>query len=47
MLVHLGCFVPLVQKAYGGVEYDLSLSHIEGMDYVVIPFEEAMKRTII
>ena len=47
MLVHLGCFVPMIQKAYGGVEYDFSLSHIEGMDYVVVPFEEAMKRTII
>lgn len=44
--VRLGSFVPLIQKAYGGVEYDMSLSRIEGMDYVVVPFEEAMKRTI-
>lgn len=46
LAVHLGCLVPLIQKAYGGVEYDMSLSRIEGMDYVVVPFEEAMKRTI-
>ena len=46
LIVHLGCFVPLIQKAYGGVEYDMNLSRIEGMDYVVVPFEEAMKRTI-
>lgn len=47
LVVRLGCFVSLIQKAYGGVEYDISLSRIEGMDYVVVPFEEAMKRTII
>ena len=46
LIVHLGCFVPLIQKAYGGVEYDMNLSRIEGMDYVVVPFEEAIKRTI-
>lgn len=46
LAVRLGCLVPLIQKAYGGVEYDMRLSRIEGMDYVVVPFEEAMKRTI-
>lgn len=46
LAVHLGSFIPLIQKAYGGVEYDMNLSRIEGMDYVVVPFEEAMKRTI-
>lgn len=46
LIVRLCCFVPLIQKAYGGVEYDMSLSRIEGMVYVVVPFEEAMKRTI-
>lgn len=45
-VVRLFSFVPLIQKAYGGVEYDKSLSCIDGMDYVVVPFEEAMKRTI-
>ena len=38
--------MPLIQKAYGGVEYDMSLSHIEGMDYVLVPFDEAIMRTI-
>lgn len=43
---YLGCFVPVIQKGYGGVEYDMTLSNVDGMDYVVVPFEEAMKRTI-
>lgn len=39
-------FVPLVKKAYGGIEYCRKLSDIPGMDYIVVPFEEAMKRTV-
>lgn len=46
LVVHLCSFMPLIQKAYGGVEYDMSLSHIEGMDYVLVPFDEAIMRTI-
>lgn len=46
LFVRICSFVPLIQKAYGGVEYDMGLSRIEGMNYVVVPFEEAMKRTI-
>lgn len=46
LFVRLCYFVPLIQKAYGGIEYDMSLSRIKDMDYVVVPFEEAMKRTI-
>lgn len=46
LFVRLGSFLSLIQKAYGGVEYNMSLSRIEGMDYVVVPFEEAMRRTI-
>ncbi len=46
LAVRLGSFLSLIKKAYGGVEYDMNLSHIDGMDYVVVPFEEAMKRTI-
>lgn len=46
LFVRLGSFIPLIQKAYGGVEYDMRLSHIDGMNYVVVPFEEAMKRTV-
>lgn len=46
LAVHLGSFLPLIQKAYGGVEYDMALSRIDGMDYVVVPFGDAMKRTI-
>lgn len=39
-------FIPLVNKAYGGVEYARSLSDIDGLDYVVVPFEEGMRRTV-
>lgn len=39
-------FVPIVKKAYGGMEYARELSDIKGMDYVVVPFREGMKRTL-
>lgn len=39
-------FIPLVNKAYGGVEYARELSSIKGVDYVVVPFEEGMRRTV-
>lgn len=45
-LLRLLSFVPLVKKAYGGIEYDRSVSDIPGYDYVVVPFEEGMKRTV-
>ena len=46
LAVHLGSFLPLIQKAYGGVEYDMALSRIDGLDYVVVHVGDAMKRTI-
>ena len=48
----LGCllrvvnFIPLVTKAYGGVEYARELSSINGVDYVVVSFEEGIRRTV-
>ena len=45
-VVYLGRFLPLIKKAYGGIEYDIMLSNIDGIDYVIVPFEEAMNRTI-
>ena len=39
-------FVPIVKKAYGGIEYSRKLSDIPGMNYVVVPFEEGMRRTV-
>lgn len=39
-------FIPIVKKAYGGIEYDRSLSDIPGFDYVVVPFEEGMKKSV-
>ena len=45
-LLQAVCFIPLVNKAYGGVEYAKELSSINGVDYVVVPFEEGMRRTV-
>ena len=40
-------FLPIIKKAYGGVEYDREISTYDGMDYVVISFEEGIRRTLI
>lgn len=39
-------FVPLVNKAYGGISYSKERSAIPGYDYVVVPFEEGMKQAV-
>jgi len=39
-------FLPIVNKVYGGIEYDKELSQIEGLNYVVTPFHEAMISTV-
>ena len=44
--LELFSFIPLVKKAYGGISYSRTLSDIPGYDYVVVPFEEGMKRTV-
>lgn len=46
LCVRLLHFIPLVKKAYGGVEYARSLSNIDGLKYVIIPFDEGMRRTV-
>ena len=46
LIVRLLNFIPLFKKAYGGIEYDIRLSHIEGMNYAIVPSEEAIIRTI-
>lgn len=46
LCLRLVSFIPLVKKAYGGIEYSRKLSDIPGMDYVVVPFEEGMRRTV-
>lgn len=46
LLLQIFSFVPLVKKAYGGIEYSRSLSDIEGLNYVVVPFREGMRRTV-
>lgn len=45
-VAHLGSFLPIIQKAYGGVEYSEELSFFPGIDYHVVPFEEAIKITV-
>ncbi len=44
--VRLLRWLPIVNKAYGGVEYSRSLSSVPGLDYVVVPFDEGMRRTV-
>lgn len=46
LCLRLVSFVPLVKKAYGGIEYDRKLSDIPGHNYVVVPFAEGMKRSV-
>lgn len=46
ILMKMVSFVPLVKKAYGGIEYSRSLSDIEGYNYVLVPFREGIRRTV-
>lgn len=39
-------FLSVVKKAYGGVEYAKGLSTIKGINYVVVPIKEGLKRTV-
>lgn len=44
--LHLVSFIPLVNKAYGGISYSRELSEMPNMNYVITPFEEGMKKTV-
>ena len=44
--VRILSFLPIVKKAYGGVEYSRTLSTINGINYVVVPFDKAIKCTV-
>lgn len=44
--LRLVSFIPLVKKAYGGIAYSRTLSSILGYDYVVVWFEDGMKKTV-
>lgn len=44
--VRILSILPIVNKAYGGVEYAKELSSIHGVNYVVVPFEEGIRRTV-
>lgn len=39
-------FLSVVKKAYGGVEYAQSLSTIKGINYVVVPINEGLRRSV-
>lgn len=45
--VHLLSFLSIVKKAYGGIEYSKSLSTFNSINYVVVPFEEGMRRALM
>lgn len=44
--IRLFNFLPIIKKVYGGVEYSKRLSSLINLDYVVVPFDEAMRRTV-
>ena len=46
LFVRLFSFVPIIKKAYGGVEYDENLSKVEGVSYVIIPFDKGIASTV-
>lgn len=46
LCMRLLSFIPLVNKAYGGISYDRECSEIPGIDYVRVPFAEGMRRSI-
>lgn len=45
-VVRAFCFLPFVKKVYGGVAYDANITRIDGIDYYVIPFEEAINKML-
>lgn len=46
IIMQMLSFIPLVKKAYGGISYSRTISEIEGVNYVVVPFKEGMRRTV-
>lgn len=44
--MQLVSWLPLVNKAYGGIEYSRELSEIDGYNYVIVPFDEGIRRTV-
>ena len=46
LLVPIFSFIPIVRKAYGGVEYTKELSKCFDGKYRVVDFKEGIKRTV-
>ena len=40
-------FLPIVKKGYGGVAYDVGMSHHDEIDYLSVTTEEGIKRTVL
>lgn len=47
VFVRLFSFIPIIKKAYGGISYDVSLSTFQDLDYVVVPFNEGIRRCLL
>ena len=47
LLVYPFFFLSLVRKGYGGVSYDQDLSFYEDLDYLIVPYKEGIKRTVL
>ncbi len=45
--IKLFSFLNIIKKVYGGIEYSRTITTIKGIDYIVVPFAEAIKRTIV
>ncbi len=46
LFIYVMSFLPIVRKVYGGIEYDLNISTAFNFNYVVVPFYEAIRRTV-
>lgn len=44
--IHILKWLPIIRKAYGGIEYDVGLSQHRDKNYIVIEFEAAIQRTV-
>ena len=44
--VRLFSFIPIITKAYGGISYSVALSTFKNMNYVVVPFKDAIKKAL-
>lgn len=46
LFIYLVSFLSLVKKGYGGVSYRIEDSHQDEYDYIIVPCEEGIRRTV-